>query len=250
MRNSEILVQQRFCGPPASGNGGSVCGRVADYIDGCARVRLRLPPPLNVPMQITPADDGIVLTCDDKVIAQAWPATFDLDIPPCPSLLEVQEMSKHFPGFNHHMFPGCFVCGPDRSEGEGLRIFAGRADQHNLVGCSWSPDPSLFDEQGHLQERYIWAALDCPSAGAFMDTEMKPVLLGELSVRIDSKAISPDQELIIIGWELEASGRKHITASALFTADKKLLACGRSTWIEIEPDRLSEYSDQPIKPGL
>jgi hypothetical protein len=245
LENSEIIVGQQFCGPPASGNGGYVCGRVADYIEGCARVRLSLPPPLEVPMELTQTADSIELAYNNQLIAQAWPGTIDMDIPACPSLTEVREMSRCFPGFNHHMFPGCFVCGPERKHGEGLRIFAGRTGQSNLVGCPWSPDPSLFDEQGRLQPRYIWAALDCPSAGAFMDTEMTPVLLGELSVRIDSTRINPDQQLIIIGWELEASGRKHLTASALFNTDQELLACARATWIEIEPDRLAEYSNQP-----
>ena len=30
----ELVVPSRFCGPPASGNGGYVCGRVAGYVDG------------------------------------------------------------------------------------------------------------------------------------------------------------------------------------------------------------------------
>jgi len=47
-----LIIPSRFCGPPGSGNGGYVCGRIAAYVDGPATVTLRRPTPLGAPMAI------------------------------------------------------------------------------------------------------------------------------------------------------------------------------------------------------
>ena len=47
-----LAIPSRFCGPPGSGNGGYVCGRIAAYVDGPVTVTLRRPPPLATPMAV------------------------------------------------------------------------------------------------------------------------------------------------------------------------------------------------------
>src|SRR5215831_10873718 len=47
-----LVIASRFCGPPGSGNGGYVCGRIAGYVDGPVTVTLRRPPPLATPMAV------------------------------------------------------------------------------------------------------------------------------------------------------------------------------------------------------
>src|SRR5580700_1205792 len=47
-----LTIPSRFCGPPGSGNGGYVCGRIAAYLDGQVTVTLRRPPPLATPMAV------------------------------------------------------------------------------------------------------------------------------------------------------------------------------------------------------
>ena len=45
-----LVISSRFCGPPGSGNGGYVCGRVAAYLDGprcAAHLRWTHPWPSN-----------------------------------------------------------------------------------------------------------------------------------------------------------------------------------------------------------
>ena len=56
-----ITIPRRFCGPPDSGNGGYVCGRLASFIDGPAVVRLKVPTPLDEEMEVRPADGGVDL---------------------------------------------------------------------------------------------------------------------------------------------------------------------------------------------
>jgi hypothetical protein len=42
-----LRIEERYRGPPDSGNGGYVCGLVAGFLGGSAEVTLRRPPPLD-----------------------------------------------------------------------------------------------------------------------------------------------------------------------------------------------------------
>jgi len=232
-----LIIERRFHGPPDSGNGGYVCGRLAAFIDGCAKVRLMIPPPLDVPLQVVKKPGGVELLDLGRVVAKAWPGHVDLDIPDCPSLAEARAASRHFGGFKHHPFPSCFVCGPDRKEGEGLRIFAGPTAGNDGVSCPWMADASLCDRNGQLYPWFVWCALDCPSGWAVPDFEGRPAVLGEMSVQINAE-VRCGQQLIISGWEIGRDGRKHHTGSALYNAAGDVLASAKATWFEIDPASL------------
>jgi hypothetical protein len=47
-----VIINGRFQGPPDSGNGGYSCAMIGQFIDGPAAVRLRIPPPLDIPMEV------------------------------------------------------------------------------------------------------------------------------------------------------------------------------------------------------
>lgn len=119
------MIGPRFNGPPWSGNGGYSCGLVGRFIDGPAAVRLRIPPPLDVPMEVRKTGTAVELFHNDQMVASATPATVEIDIPKPPDLVAAEAASRRFRGFDSHFYPGCFVCGPDRDHGDGLRIFAG-----------------------------------------------------------------------------------------------------------------------------
>ena len=53
-----LTVDRRFRGPPDSGNGGYVAGRLAAFIDGPAEIALRLPPPLGRPLAVRRLPEG------------------------------------------------------------------------------------------------------------------------------------------------------------------------------------------------
>ena len=55
---TSIVIDRRYCGPPNSGNGGYVCGRLARHIRGGAEVTLRAPPPLDKQLDIVAMDEG------------------------------------------------------------------------------------------------------------------------------------------------------------------------------------------------
>ena len=54
------IIAPRFCGPPGSGNGGYVCGLIADRPSGQAEITLRAPPPLATPITVERRAEGSV----------------------------------------------------------------------------------------------------------------------------------------------------------------------------------------------
>ena len=56
----QISIPARFNGPPTSGNGGYSCGVLAAFLEGAARVRLHVPPPLDESLDVRSNTDGSV----------------------------------------------------------------------------------------------------------------------------------------------------------------------------------------------
>jgi len=230
------MIGQRFHGPPGSGNGGYSCGVLGKFFDGPAAVRLRIPPPLDAPMTVHATEDGVELFHADELVATGRPTTVDIEVPEPPDFAAAEIASKRYRGFESHFYPGCFVCGPEREHGDGLRIFAGPVDAgtgpEGMVAATWVPDDLLLDSSGKVATEYLWAVLDCPGAYAFPEPETGAILLGELAVAI-SGSVSPGEKCVLIGWEISHEGRKHYTGTALFDASGSCLAVGYATWFEV-----------------
>ncbi|HEU0201657.1 MAG TPA: hypothetical protein VFR86_14635, partial [Burkholderiaceae bacterium] len=132
-----------------------------------------------------------------------------------------------------HPFPTCFVCGPRRSTGDGLRIFPGRVAGQSLVAAPWYPDASLANGANDVRPEFVWAALDCTSAFAVMPVaEGRAIVLGELSARIE-RAVMVGEKCVAVGWPLGVDGRKRFAGSAIYSGDGDLVAVARATWIEV-----------------
>lgn len=233
MSAEPLVIASRFRGPPRSGNGGYVSGRMAAHVPGCAVVRLKAPPPLETELRIEPWQSGARLVHGATVIAEARAAQLDLTPPEAPSWQEARQAAKSYAGFTRHAFPGCFVCGPRRASGDGLRIFPGSVASRPIVAAPWTPDASLGDGAGKVRPEFLWAALDCTSAFAVMDVpEGQAIVLGELSARIDAR-VEPDEACTVAGWPLRIDGRKRIAASAVYSASGRPVAVGLATWIEV-----------------
>ena len=78
MANS-ILIERRFCGPPDSGNGGYVCGRLAWFLEGLVLVRLQAPPPLQANLEVRRTSAGLELVHGGDVVAWARAAEVSLE---------------------------------------------------------------------------------------------------------------------------------------------------------------------------
>ncbi len=233
MTSERLVVSSRFCGPPNIGNGGYVCGRVAAHVPGSALVRLKVPIPLETELRIEALESEARLMHGPNVIAEAKPIALDRMPPPAPSFAEAEGAARSYPGFIHHVFPRCFVCGPQRADGDGLRIFPGSIPSRSLVAAPWVPDSSLGNGSRMVRPEFLWAALDCTSAFALPPIpDDKALVLGELSARIDDR-VALGEPCVVVGWPLQVDGRKRIAGSAVFSSSGRAVAVGRAIWIEV-----------------
>lgn len=229
-----ISIARRFNGPPLSANGGYGAGVIAGAIGDGVAVRLHQPVPIDRELIVGPRmDDRWEICAGDECIATARPTSIALNVPPAPSYAEALDASKRYPGFQHHSFPTCFVCGPQRKRHDGLCIFPGPIEAAALYAAPWMPDETLDNGSGKVLPEFVWAALDCP--GYFATAYPAAALLGEFAVHVD-RLVHIDEPCVVIAWSIAKEGRKHRTGTALFDEDGQRCALGIATWIELKKD--------------
>jgi hypothetical protein len=227
-----LTIDSRFKGPPESGNGGYVCGLVATTVQADLKVRLMAPPPLETPLELTSSGAGEwELSSVNGPVARGTAAKLELDVPSPPKYVQAVWASQHYPGFREHAFPDCFVCGPHRRRGDGLRIFPGMLDT-GIVAAPWLPADNLDAGDGKVAVEYLWAALDCPGYFA-VSGGRRVMVLGEMQAHVDRR-VHVGEPCTVIGWKIGADGRKHQAGTAIFDEDGELCARARATWIELK----------------
>ena len=224
---SDLFVPSRFCGPPTSGNGGWTAGALAGRLDADAvRVSLRRPPPLDTAMPVTV--DGAVATAthDGAVVAQAEVGARPRPVPAVPA--EVARATT-FPEDVPHAFPTCFVCGPTRAVGDGLRILPGPL-QDGRWATVWTPAA----DDGAVP--VAWASVDCVGgwAGGFGGRTM---VLAAMTATVDVLP-DPGAEHVVVGELRRREGRKAWTAASLYTPEGGLAVSAEHLWVEVDPARL------------
>ena len=276
----DVTIGRRFNGPPGSGNGGYVCGLVAGALGGGlgddpVQVSLRQPPPVDraLRLEVTGGNQGngddtgattgagddrrAQLLDGDDVVADAVPHTL-AGAAPLPDAVGYEQAEKLVAAFDdddyvgNHPFPTCFACGPDRTEGDGLRLFPG-AVAPGLVAWPWRPDPSLVTGVGDggdadvVAPEFVWAALDCPSGLCWFHERRPPVgphVLGRMTAAIH-RLPTVDEPLVAAGWLVEVAGRKRLTGSVVWDATGDVVAENRAVWIGLAPDQLGQFGTAP-----
>jgi hypothetical protein len=197
-----------------------------------AQVTLRSPPPLDRPLSVVRRGRRAELFDGNRLVAEAERTEIEpLELPPPPSFADAERAAAAYTGFREHAFPTCFVCGPERAEGDGLRIFAGPvAEGSPIVAAPWIPAPNLDRSDGRVRREFVWAALDCPGAFAVGYPDRGETLLGRLAVDLESLP-EVGERCVVIGWPLDEDGRKRYAGTALFREGGDLLAWARATWI-------------------
>ena len=227
-----LTIASRFKGPPESGNGGYVCGLIATFLQADIKARLVAPPPLETPLELAPDGEGQwVLSSAAGPVARALAGRLELDVPSPPQYVQAVWASQHYPGFREHAFPDCFVCGPHRRRGDGLRIFPGMLDS-GIVAAPWLPADNLDTGDGKVGVEYLWAALDCPGYFAVSGAR-RVMVLGEMQAHVDRR-VHVGEACTVIGWKIAADGRKHVAGTAIFDEDGELCARARAIWIELK----------------
>lgn len=221
-------IAHRFRGPPASANGGYFAAQLARFARQTVKVRLLRPPPLDAPLTVVADGDLLRALHDDVRYAEASPALLDLDVPAAPRYEVALDASLHCKGLRQHDYPGCFVCGPARARGDGLRIFAGPW-REGVVAAGWIPDRSLANAEGKVAPEFMWSALDCPGYFA-IEGHSTPLLLAEFTAHVD-RLVHIDEPCVAIGWPIAAAGRKYEVGTALFDEDGEICGRARALWI-------------------
>jgi hypothetical protein len=269
MTSEVVRIAPRFRGPAQSGNGGYVAGTVGTALarvagDLVPQVRLLLPPPLDTTLSLTttpetavPPDtasaklqgastdlvanaptasanstaslvtEGGILVASATAVDAGVLADAAID-PVSPD--EARAAESSYRGLSNHPFPGCFVCGPENTEGLQLRpgpIGDGR------TACTWTPAADLAADDGLIDPVYLWSALDCPG-GWSIDLDGRPSVLGQMTACVDARP-TPGDPCVIIGRLLSEDGRKTHTATTLYDPDGRVLARAHHTWILVDP---------------
>ncbi len=227
-----LRIAPRFCGPPDSGNGGYSAGLLGAALGGVVEVTLRKPPPLNTDLTLELGSNGAELRQGELLIAEARPSTLTLEVPEAPSFAAAQACAAHYVGHARHHFPTCFVCGPARAVGDGLRIFPGRAQPSDPVAAPWQPDTSLTAPDGPIRAEVVWAALDCVGYFGVAAPEHPVALLGRITAEVTRRP-QPGERCVVLGWGLGREGRKLHAGTAVLGEDGALCGRARQTWIAL-----------------
>ncbi|WP_394763528.1 hypothetical protein [Phenylobacterium sp.] len=237
---AKIIVAQQFCGPPNSGNGGYVCGLIAKDIEGPATAVLRARVPLDVSLSLLSEDGAMQLKdFEGGLVGRATPADRALlpTPPEAPSMRVAREAGARYAGHEQRIHPICFTCGPERRDGDGLRVFPGQIDgaPAGHVACIWTPHMDFVDPQGLAPIEVIWAALDCPGFFAWVAKEGRHgALLGTMTAEVLRRPRC-GHEYIVMAWPLEREGRKETAGVALFAMNGEVMARGHQVWIVSAP---------------
>ncbi len=234
-----LTIPSRFSGPPGTGNGGYVCGRIAAYLHGQVTVTLRRPAPLATPMTVERGGNSLVrIHHGGTLIAEAAssPGGPAPQIPDPVSVAEACMAAGRARYYSDPVFPACFVCGTGRQPADGLRIFPGPVADRPLWAAPWTPDPSVTDANGRVWPEVIWAALDCPSGIAAAEAadlgQDTAILLGRMTASL-AVLPAPGDPCVVIAWPGERDGRKLTAASALLGSDGQVLAAARIVWLTV-----------------
>ncbi|MET8775542.1 hypothetical protein AB0H49_14165 [Nocardia sp. NPDC050713] len=217
---TSVQIPGRFNGPPDSGNGGYVCGRLAEHRDeGTVTVMLRNPAPLDTPLRL---EDGKLFD-GERLIAESRAGAFERDVPgPVPREIAEKATGSYE---TNDMFALCFVCGNAREDG--LRIEPGTV-RAGLVAAPWTPDESLA-----IGDALLWAALDCPGGWSVPGMLDRPALLGSMTAAVLGLP-EVGEPCVVVGESHGEQGRKIFTASAVYGSDERLLGRAEHIWIRLK----------------
>lgn len=228
----KVIIEKRYRGPEGSGNGGYVAGLLAGHVaSDTVTVTLRRPPPLDVELRVATDDDrgiGARLWDDgESPVAEALAGAIVVPaVGPVP-YAEAVEAAEKYRTAERHPFPGCFVCGPDREPGDGLRLEPGPVAE-GMVAAPWTPEEVPEPE-------IMWAVLDCPG-GLSVGQDDPPVLLGTMTAQV-TELPEAGERCVVMGLARSREGRKLHAATAAYGADGRLLGRAEQIWIEVDPSR-------------
>ena len=237
----DVVVEERFRGPPQSGNGGYVGGLFSKTIDSSGRgdveVTLRSPIPLDKRMQVTRQNDGTAAIMDgETLIAEVKPVQWEMEVPAPPEWEEIKAAAPKSLAFKpniNDLLPGqtgfhpiCFCCGVEHDSG--LQVCV--APIGNQVAAVWETKESWGLSDGLLPIEFLWTAMDCPGQFAYMEQGIRTGMLGRITAAVIERP-SAGETLLVSAWTIVVEGKKHFAGSAIFDRSGKLYCKAKTIWI-------------------
>jgi hypothetical protein len=243
----EMIVHERYEGPPQIANGGVVCGMLAESITGPAEVRIAKPVPVGIPLEVERTDGGARLLRGGEVLAAARPRTRPLEVRAPIDVAAAEAAISSRPAVADHPFPYCFVCGPHRGPDDGLQLLPGRVDGSDVMACLWRPATRFAEGGGTLPAPLLWGALDCPSYWPVIEPG-RVALLGTLSAHIEGE-VRAEHSYVVMSWARAVTGRRLLSGSAIYSSLGELIAAAEATWISVDWDVVARATGVSMRPA-
>ena len=175
---------------------------------------------------MTPAADGVrLLDPEGRLVAEAAPADSGDEALVAPVDWDTAEAaSRGLPRVRAHPFPTCFVCGPDRAPGDGLRLFPGRVGR--------APHGHAVGRAGRRRRDHGVGGAGLPGrlGGAARGA---PVRAGSHLPRRWRTCRPPGTRCVIMGEMLGEEGRKARVRTTLCDEGGVPLARALATWVAL-----------------
>jgi hypothetical protein len=219
-------------------NGGYACGVFAALLGrGGAEVTLRRPIPLERPLAARrDGDGGLAVEDGGALLAEVRPAAEMELAAPAVTGAQARAVAARSRYYDDPVFPGCFVCGPSRAPGDGLRVFPGALAGRGLWAAPWTPDPSVAGADGAVRPEMVWAALDCPGGIAAGEAAALPpgaaIVLGRMTARVAGLPRAGD-DCRVVAWPGGRDGRKLAATAALLGPAGEVLAAAATVWLTV-----------------
>lgn len=224
-----MVIDRRFRGPVASGNGGVSAGLAASLVEGPAAVQLRMPPPLDTSMVVRDLDDGIALLLDEQIVIEARSAQVPVAVPLDGADLE-DVLARTFerganPMLTSHPAPECFVCGP---RDDGLRLIVRNLPGTEIWSSVWTPDVSVATDGRYVDDHVLWGVLDCPAGMAVVRGPVIDELpffpaLTRLTASLHAR-VAVGESVAVLAWNEPSDARRVNAGTAILDDDNRVLA--------------------------
>ena len=99
---------------------------------------------------------------------------------------------------------------------------------------TWTPPEWSAAADGSVLDRFVWAAIDCPSgwrAGS-VGSEFRLAVTGEMRAEVYGP-IQLGSTYALVAWAGDWRGRRVTAGTALFSEDRACLAASESMWVAV-----------------
>jgi hypothetical protein len=209
-----LTIAARFRGPPSSGNGGYVGGRLAQRVDGAVEVTFCRPVPLERSLAIETDRVGLRLLDGAATIAEARTAPLARDLPAPPAAEAIMALPQ-----------------------VGVSVPATTAPAFGAAACAIRPDGRCWRRCGHRLLAALTAGTACrrrccarrsiaPAGLAVLADKAASALTGRMHAEVDDD-VAPGEPYRVVVRPLGGEA-----ASAMRAARCSIATAGRAVRVE------------------